>query len=126
MIAEPDILCAMKELNLVRYYKKDYCIIEDRTTINRVVRQKYKLVVKCPFVQSLLCLWLIICLNLNLIVIWSLSNHRIMLLRGPAAKLNKKNEEPIRLIIISGITSRSFVPYSSIGASEQKNSSHSI
>jgi hypothetical protein len=47
-------------------------------------------------------------------------------LRGPAAKLNKKNDDPIRLITISGMTSRSFVPYSSNGASEQKNSSQSI
>ena len=38
MIGESDILLAMKELNLVRYYKKDYTIIEDRTTINRIVR----------------------------------------------------------------------------------------
>jgi hypothetical protein len=27
MIAEADILVAMKELNLVRYYKKDYILI---------------------------------------------------------------------------------------------------
>jgi len=38
MIGESDILLAMKELNLVRYYKKDDTIIEDRTTINRIVR----------------------------------------------------------------------------------------
>ena len=38
MIAEPDLLLALKELNLVRYYKKDYALIEDRATINRAVR----------------------------------------------------------------------------------------
>lgn len=38
MIAEPDLLLALKELNLVRYYKKDYALIEDRATINRSVR----------------------------------------------------------------------------------------
>lgn len=54
MIGEPDILCALKELGLVRYYKKDYTIIEDRALINRIVRQKYKVAVKCPFDESLL------------------------------------------------------------------------
>ena len=49
MIAEQDILLAMKELNLVRYYKKTYTIIDDRTTINRTVRQQYKQNCKFPF-----------------------------------------------------------------------------
>lgn len=58
MIGEPDILCALKELGLVRYYKKDYTIIEDRALINRIVRLKYKVTVKCPFDESLLSIWL--------------------------------------------------------------------
>jgi hypothetical protein len=42
MIAEADVIIAMKELNLTRYYKKEFILIEDRAAINRVVRQKYK------------------------------------------------------------------------------------
>ena len=53
-IVEQDILTALKTLGLVFWYKKDWSLVEDRSVINRTVRQQYKPVTKCPFDESLL------------------------------------------------------------------------
>lgn len=48
MIAQQDVITTLKELNLVKYYKQNYCL-RDRATLNKAVKLKYKVPVSCEF-----------------------------------------------------------------------------
>ena len=53
MFAEQDVLTALKDLNLVKYYKGQHNL-HDRATLNRVVKSKYRSSFGCTFQAHLL------------------------------------------------------------------------
>jgi len=53
MFAEQDVLTTLKDLNLVKYYKGQHNL-QDRATLNRVVKSKYRSSFGCTFQAHLL------------------------------------------------------------------------